>query len=112
MKKWYWFWIKIGGTIGFEHYRLIDGGATKSMVREMCEDWVQDSVYGRYDVYEYDFEKVEHPTKKWLESEILGNERQIKHRTKQNEKYKNLLNTYQLGDKIKKLKNNINDEVV
>lgn len=106
MKKWYWFWKKVQGHLVMETYVQYDEKYTNDEMKDFCENWIyiKNEDYG---TYEYNFEEVEKPPRKWLEKEIESNLKSIKNRQKENKMYSDILNEYYLKDKIDKIKGNI-----
>jgi hypothetical protein len=107
MEKWYWFWKKVQGHLVVETYKLYNEKYTNDEIQDFCEEWLY-NINEDYGTYEYNFQEVEKPSKKWLENKIDYNSRIIKNTQNENKIYYKILNEYYLKDKIEKIKNNIN----
>ncbi len=115
--KWYHFWMNMGyrglkkDSPDYETYRQLNDTGNEhtntSNAQDIADDWAEITTAGAYDSYEYDFKEVEKPPKEWLEKEIQKNINAIKYRNDINDVYTKVLNTYQLNEKIEKIKNNI-----
>jgi len=107
--KWVKFWIKMGIREYVEDYNVYSESASDEQIKSFCEDWVDKQMYQQsYDHYEYDFEIVEVPPKKWLLNSVKRNVSKIKIIEMNNKFYQEETEKhYRLNDKIEKIKDKI-----
>jgi len=112
--KWYRFWFRVPGSSEIEEeYNVYPEHFKHDEMKDICDRWVDEKMSDYGDGhFEYDFEEIVAPPKKWLLDSIKNNKTKREILKLNNKFYKEIIEEhYRLGDKIDKIKNNINDEV-
>jgi len=108
--KWYRFWFRIPGDPNVEEeYNVYPSNFNHDEMKDICDRWVDKNMQDYGDGYfEYDFEEVVAPPKKWLLNTIKDNNNKMKILEQNNKFYEEIIEEhYRLNDKINKIKDNI-----
>lgn len=113
--KWYRFWFSVSGSSYVEEeYNVFPSSFKHDEMKSICDRWIDKKMIDCNDGhFEYDFEIIDAPPKKWLLDSIKNNNTKKKILDQNNKFYEETIEEhYRLNDKIEKLKDNIKDEMV
>jgi hypothetical protein len=104
---WYKYWATLGhNAILKETYRLLSDDYDEEEIDMDCHEW---AINFGSNSFEYNFEKIDRPSKAWLIIKIDSERAIISEMEKKIEIYNEILKIELRKDKIEKLKNIINN---